>query len=121
MKAACYFKEKRKLKWLASLFRSIIPVATEKVVDAVIDEVKKTTHKEPESTSTRKKPDLTPFTKPQLRHLLDVYENSRHGVKTYADLAKYGNNKYGFNKTPPTYYQNLDKYRKQLEEKKKNA
>ena len=62
----------------------------------------------------RKKGDFTRFTVEQLEHLLDVYTNSLHSVKTYTELATYGNKKYGLDKATVTYYDNLSKYRIRL-------
>ena len=68
-----------------------------------------------EKAKFRKKSDLHKFTKPQLKHLLDVYENNKHGVKSYPDLCKYGNKKYGLTKVNSSYYQAVRKYKKELD------
>lgn len=68
-----------------------------------------------DSSTDTKKGDYTRFTPEQLSHLLDVYTNTKHNVRSYKDLAEYGNKKYGLHKAEVTYYKNIVKS-KTLEE-----
>lgn len=87
------------MEYLINLFKKLF-TSTEKVPTVIKKE--------------RKKADKRKFTKGQLEHLLNVLENKKYGVTSYAKLVDYGNLKYGYDKVYVTYYNNINKYKKSL-------
>ena len=98
---------------LSNIFNSLF--SQEEVKDKPPTEPAKVTHiRKAHIRKKRKKADNTKLTKRQLAHLIRVYEEKLHKVKTYRDLTNYANKKWGLDKTHLTYYKVLSEFKKTL-------